>query len=74
MWAYYMNYIISKFAVTGLIGKSLGEKKCESIALILSCSGLSIQLCGKDEKVDKLIASPSKISFFPPKLVCSLQN
>ena len=41
----------SSHYVSDLIEKSLGDKKCESIALILSCSGLSIQLCGKEEKV-----------------------
>ena len=33
------------------VSHALSGKKAESIALILTCSGLSIQLCGKEEKV-----------------------
>lgn len=39
----------------GLVEKGLGQTRVASVGFVLSCSGSSILLCGKDEKVTLLI-------------------
>ncbi|XP_053387860.1 uncharacterized protein LOC123541853 [Mercenaria mercenaria] len=46
----YKYYNSTLESILELVSRSLGGRKCSSIALILSCSGLSIQLCGKEDK------------------------
>lgn len=56
-----------------LVSRTLGKRKCVSIALILSCSGLSIQLCGKEDKTQfitrKTISENQSVQDFFTSLV-----
>ncbi|XP_052802250.1 serine/threonine-protein kinase Nek9-like [Mya arenaria] len=50
----YRYYTSTLDAILELVSRSLGSRKCESMAFILSCSGLSMQVCGKDDKLQLL--------------------
>ncbi|XP_052219827.1 uncharacterized protein LOC127837054 isoform X2 [Dreissena polymorpha] len=50
----YKYYTSSLEGILDLVSRTLGPRKCISVALILSCSGLSLQLCGKEEKMQLL--------------------
>ncbi|KAL3886394.1 hypothetical protein ACJMK2_026392 [Sinanodonta woodiana] len=36
--------------ILGLMAQHVSSKKMESVCMVLSCSGLSLQLCGKDDR------------------------
>ncbi|KAL4216374.1 hypothetical protein ACF0H5_024101 [Mactra antiquata] len=50
----YKYYNSTLEGILDLVSRSLGQAKCTSVAFILSCSGLSIQLCGKEDKVQSI--------------------
>ncbi|WAR02234.1 NEK9-like protein [Mya arenaria] len=59
----YRYYTSTLDAILELVSRSLGSRKCESMAFILSCSGLSMQVCGKDDK-ESIMEKKSLREFF----------